>query len=162
MEEDGQKWAKKMYALLNDINEEVKKSKNGFLSSKKIKLYQKQYRTILSKGKKECPLAEKVEIKQGRQKKSKSRNLLERLIDFEEDTLRFMKVSVVSFTNNQGENDLRMTKVQQKISGCFRSMEGARIFCRVRSYLVTCRKNGVSPTEALRLLFDGKLPAFIT
>ncbi len=161
-EEDGQKWAKKMYALLNDINEEVKKSKNGFLSSKKIKLYQKQYRTILSKGKKECPLAEKVEIKQGRQKKSKSRNLLERLIDFEEDTLRFMKVSVVSFTNNQGENDLRMTKVQQKISGCFRSMEGARIFCRVRSYLVTCRKNGVSPTEALRLLFDGKLPAFIT
>jgi transposase len=73
----------------------------------------------------------------------------------------FMKVSVVSFTNNQGENDLRMTKVQQKISGCFRSIEGAQIFCRVRAYLVTCRKNGVSPTEALRLLFQGELPAFI-
>jgi transposase len=160
-EEDGQKWAQKMYSLLNEINEEVKKSKNGKLSEKRIKSYQKIYRTILAKGKKECPFAEKIEIKQGRTKKSKSRNLLERLIDFEEDTLMFMKVSIVSFTNNQGENDLRMTKVQQKISGCFRSMEGAQIFCRIRAYLVTCRKNGVSSTDALRLLFEGKLPNFI-
>lgn len=160
-EEDGQKWAKKMYDLLQEINEKVTKTTAGVLSPKKIKSYQKIYRTILSKGKKECPFAEKTEVKQGRTKKSKSRNLLERLIDFEDDTLMFMKVSVVSFTNNQGENDLRMTKVQQKISGCFRSMEGAQIFCRVRAYLVTCRKNGVSPTEALRLLFQGKLPAFI-
>jgi transposase len=160
-EEDAQKWAKKMYDLLEKINNEVNKSKSAKLSPKKIKKYQKIYRTILSKGKLECPYAEKTEVKQGRTKKSKSRNLLERLIDFEDDTLMFMKVSVVSFTNNQGENDLRMTKVQQKISGCFRSMEGAQIFCRVRSYLVTCRKNGVSPTEALRLLFQGELPSFI-
>ncbi|NOT13443.1 MAG: transposase, partial [Methylococcaceae bacterium] len=64
-------------------------------------------------------------------------------------------------TNNQGENDIRMTKLQQKISGCFRSPEGADIFCRVRSYLSTCRKNQVSATQALTLLFDGKLPDFI-
>ncbi|MBC8550804.1 MAG: transposase, partial [Candidatus Brocadiales bacterium] len=67
----------------------------------------------------------------------------------------------VPFTNNLGERDIRMTKVQQKISGCFRSMDGAKIFCRVRSYLSTCRKQDVSSTQALSLLFQGKLPDFI-
>jgi hypothetical protein len=59
-----------------------------------------------------------------------------------------------------GENDIRMTKVQQKISGCFRSVDGAEIFCRVRSYLSTCRKQGVNTSMALDLLFQGKLPDF--
>lgn len=98
----------------------------------------------------------------GRPKKSKSRNLLERFIKFEDDVLRFMENKNIPFTNNQGENDLRMTKVQQKISGCFRSEEGARIFCRVRAYLITCRKHDVGPTEALESLFKGKLPDFVT
>ena len=72
-----------------------------------------------------------------------------------------MEVEGVPFTNNQGENDLRMTKVQQKISGCFRSMHGAKIFRRVRSYLSTCRKQGMSATEALTLLFQGRNPDFM-
>ena len=62
------------------------------------------------------------------------------------------------FTNNQGENDIRMTKVQQKISGCFKSMDGAKIFCRVRSYLLTAQKHGINPSQALKALFEGKLP----
>jgi transposase len=64
-------------------------------------------------------------------------------------------------TNNQGENGIRMTWVQQKIAGCIQSQEGADSFCRVRSYLSTCRKNGVSATQALTPLFDGALPGFM-
>ena len=68
---------------------------------------------------------------------------------------------IVPFTNNKGERDIRMTKVQQKISRCLRSFEGAQIFCRVRSYLSTCGKQEMAPTEALQMLFDGRLSDFI-
>jgi transposase len=125
----------------------------------------KKNRKILEAGELECPLPPTPTPAQpkrrGRVKKSKSRNLLERLRDFESETLRFMEDPLVPFTNNAGENDLRMTKVQQKISGCFRSMEGTHIFCRIRSYLLTCQKHNVTMTEALELLFQCKMPAFM-
>ncbi len=158
-EQDKQQWASLMSNLLVEINKTVNKS-GGALPDIEIKRYQKEYRAILTNGEIECPLPEKLRGKRGRQKKSKSRNLLERLRDYEEDALRFMKVKFVPFTNNQAENDIRMTKVQQKISGCFRSMDGAKIFCRVRSYLSTARKNSVSALHALRMLFIGTLPNF--
>ena len=125
--------------------------------------YREQYRAILTQAELECPPEPegKDRKKRGRTKRSKSRNLLERLRDFEQETLRFMTDEAVSFTNIQGENDIRMTKFHQKISGCFRSMEGAKIFCRMRSYLSTCRKNDVSATNALTMLFEGRLPDFI-
>lgn len=118
---------------------------------------------MLESAEAECPAPEikRKPGQRGRIKKSKSRNLLERLIAYQDDVLRFMGDDNVPFTNNQGENDLRMTKVQQKISGCFRSEEGALIFCRIRAYLITCRKHAISPTEALETLFKGKLPNFV-
>ncbi|MDR3341409.1 MAG: transposase, partial [Treponema sp.] len=67
----------------------------------------------------------------------------------------------VPFTNNLAGRDLRMMKVHQKTSGCFRSMEGAEIFCRVRGYLSTCQRHGVSAADALNLLFNKKLPGFV-
>ncbi len=151
-----------MQELLVEINNE--KIAVGFVSERNQESFSKRYSQILLEGKLECPVAEQVKgesKKRGRVKKSKSRNLLERLETFEKETLRFMRETDVPFTNNQGERDLRMTKVQQKISGCFRSMDGADNFCRIRSYISTCMKNGINPTEALKMLFNGKLPAFM-
>lgn len=161
-EHDKQKWAKKMQDLLTEINEAVHKA-GGILSGKAAISFRSRYRNILTRADRECPSskAEKRTGTRGRIPQSKSRNLLERLRNYETETLRFMTDKRVPFTNNQSENDIRMTKVQQKISGCFRAMEGAYIFCRVRSYLSTCRKHGLTPTDALRTLFAGKLPDFI-
>jgi transposase len=161
-EQDNQTWAKKMQALLLEINDDVHKA-GGCLTDKAAKSFRSRYRSILTKGDLECPApsAKADRRKPGRIAKSKSRNLLERLREFETETLRFMTDKIVPFTNNQGENDIRMTKVQQKISGCFRSIEGAQIFCRVRSYLSTCRKHGLTPTKALETLFSGRLPDFL-
>ena len=160
-EQDNQSWAKRMSKLLVEINDLMIDSERDVLSSIEIKTFQARYNEILEKGKKECPLSEKIPGQKGRIKKSKSRNLLERLDCYQEDTLRFMKEAAVPFTNNMGENDLRMTKVQQKISGCFRSMDGAQEFSLIRSYLVTARKNGMGASEALRILFKGERPSFM-
>jgi len=161
-EQDKQQWAKDLKDLLEEINLKVDGS-GGILDATESKKYRRKYRNIIEMGEIECPEPDrpKKKGKRGRIKKSKSRNLLERLRDFEDDTLRFMVNELVPFTNNQGENDIRMTKVQQKISGCFRSIEGARMFCRIRGYLSTCRKQGVSSSQALKLLFSGTLPDFI-
>ena len=161
-EQDQQQWAREMQVLLVDIAKAVAAA-GGCLPADEAKRWRRRYRRLLKKAETECPPPEESQRqgKRGRLKRSKARNLLERLRDFEQDVLRFMEVERVPFTNNQGENDLRMTKVQQKISGCFRSMEGAKIFCRVRSYLSTCRKQGMSATQALTLLFQGKDPDFM-
>ena len=161
-EQDEQRWALEMKQFLLNANITVIES-GGVLDGVTYKEWQQRYREILDKGDTECPPPneERKDGKRGRIKRSKSRNLLERLRKFEDEILRFMRSSLTPFTNNQGENDIRMTKVQQKVSGCFRSFEGAQIFCRVRSFITTARKHGVSPTTALRLLFQGKMPDFM-
>ena len=162
-EQDNQQWARQMQTLLQTILGAVK-AQGGSLPPEQAEHYTQSYRALLKQAENECPPPAKPQNtrQRGRLRRSKSRSLLERLRLYEQDVLRFMTNPIVPFTNNQGENDIRMTKVHQKISGCFRAKEGADIFCRVRSYLSTCRKNNVSASEALALLFAGKLPDFIS
>jgi len=162
-EQDGQRWARNMRLVLLEIHDATTKA-GGCLDETTAKRFRSRYRNILTRADHECPPAtsRNTASQRGRIAQSKSRNLLDRLREFETETLRFMTDPLVPFTNNQCENDLRMTKVQQKISGCFRSFEGAQIFCRVRSYLSTCRKHDIQATEALQALFEGRLSEIIS
>lgn len=161
-DQDGQNWARDMKAFLQRLNQVVQEQGDQ-LSAKEGARYRQKYRNILAQGETECPPPDETKRKpkqRGKMKRSKSRNLLERLSAYETDVLRFMEMKCVPFTNNQGERDVRMAKLQQKISGCFRSMAGADTFCLTRGYISTCRKHKVSASKSLRLLFSGALPDF--
>jgi len=165
IDQDKKEWAKELIELLQEMNKKVNENSNSSLSKDETNQYRQKYDEILEKAQKESPPPDESTRKagqRGRLKRTKSRALLERLIDFKDDVLRFLDNPLVPFTNNQGENDIRMTKVHQKISGSFRSKKGAEIFCRVRSYLSTCRKHDVSSSKALELLFRGELPLFVS
>ena len=162
-EQDNHAWARELQDLLKVINSAVKVA-GGHLPVVEAVRYREQYEAILEKGGIECPPPDEKKRKpgqRGRLKRSKARNLLERLQNYEDDTLRFMEQDIVPFTNNQGENDIGMTKVHQKISGCFRSFKGAEMFCKIRGYISSCRKQNVSATAALSSLFAGSLPEII-
>ena len=156
-EQDGQVWAESMRLFLINLNQLVGDTEDVLAQEKQAETIS-QYRIILKEGEKESPPPIPTTGQRGRVKKTKSRNLLERLQNYEDDVLRFMIDKAVPFTNNQGENDLRMAKVQQKISGCFRSEYGAEMFFGLRSYLSSCKKQGVSGSTALTLLLNGMLP----
>ena len=96
----------------------------------------------------------------GRVKRRVGHNLLLRLDNFSSDVLCFLGSVEVPFTNNQAERDLRMMKCKQKISGCFRSTEGAVDFARIRSVLSTAKKQNLNLFEMLAALFSGQLPVF--
>jgi transposase len=85
-----------------------------------------------------------------------------RMRKHQNDVLRFMNDFDVPFTNNQAEQDIRMCKVRQKISGCFRSTTGPEIFCRIRGYLSTARKQGINIMEAITNAIQGNPFTFPT
>lgn len=161
MKEAGQEWAQPMIDFLGALNRQVDEA-GGELNEAEQKKARKKYRRILKAGEEACPAPPpNPPGKRGRVAKSKAGNLIERLRDYEDDVLRFMVNKDVPFTNNQAERDLRMLKVHQKISGCFRSWEGAYYFCRIKSYLSTCEKHTISSAEALKLLFNGQMSDFM-
>ena len=96
--------------------------------------------------------------KRGRPKQSKATNLIGRLRDYRDDVWRFMTQPGVSITNNLAEQAVRMPKVKQEVSGCFRTLPGAQTYCVIRSYCATMHKQEVNVFEALVAAFTGAPP----
>ena len=156
-QEAGEHWAAGMNCLLLDTHDTVEKAKaTGVqeLSKDVLDELHDSYRELIAIGYEEHPgLAEGADQ---RMKRTKAENLLMRLDRQEEEALRFAHDFRVPFTNNLAENDIRMVKLQQKISGCWRTKEGAEHYLRVRSYLSTARKHGQPPLAVLAKLAGGQ------
>jgi transposase len=168
-EHDKQPWAQTMYELLLRMGQATENFRE--CGAKAVPKAQRdelvlQYFEILTQGyaaqrpripTSTAPPSEtsSSQKKQGRPKQTDAKNLLDALLKRAEQVLAFLDDLSVPFTNNQAERDLRMLKVQQKISGTFRSEKGATAFCAIRSYLSTMRKQGRSMLAAMAAVFDG-------
>lgn len=151
------KWAINMKALLLETCKKVSKRKKKRLSENQYAKLQKRYRNIITRGDSELPaIPEKPNGKRGKIAKSDAHNLWERLRDNERAVLLFAKLSEVPFTNNRAERDLRMAKVKQKVSGCFRAETYAEAYCRISSYLQTMASKGYNPLIAIQMALAGK------
>ena len=162
-EEYKQNWAKDLIDQLIDIKETVDRRKpiHCNLDLAEINDFEDRYDHIIERAKLENPPpitsnSQGPIKKRGKKKKTKAQNLLERLQKYRREVLAFMYDFEVPFDNNQAERDLRMMKVQQKISGNFRSWDGAKIFCRIRGYISTVKKNSSSVIDAIQGVFEGK------
>ena len=157
--EESHVWAKRFKQLLLNM----KKSKEQALDSNKteldeslLKLLLKEYDEILDYADIEFPSPKKVEGKgRGRTKKGKTRSLIERLRKLKDEVCRFVQDFTVPFDNNLAERDLRNIKTKIKVSGCFRTTEGAENYLKIMSYIGTAKKNGINAVKALKAAFDG-------
>ena len=153
----GYAWAKRMKRLLLGACHQVSKRDDKMLSAGEYKALQKRYRTILTQGASELPpIPPRQNGQRGKVAKSDAHNLWERLKNYETAVLRFAKHPDVAFTNNRAERDLRMAKVKQKVSGCFRTRKYAEAYCRISSYLQSMANQGYNPLVAIQIALAGR------
>ncbi len=151
-------WAANMKRALQENCAIVSSRKTKKLTNKEYQALQKRYRNLLTRGAKELPpIPTKAKGRRGRIAKSDAHNLWERLKRYEKSVLMFAKQSHVPFTNNRAERDLRMSKVKQKVSGCFRTEHYAQAYCRISSYLQTMGNRGYNPLVAIQLALSGQI-----
>ena len=152
VEQYEQTWAAQMERLLLDIKAEVASTSalHTALPPDRLAHYEAQYDALIAQGFADNPSAAKTKPRPiGRPKQSPPKNLLDRLHKHKAGVLAFMYDFRIPFDNNLVERDVRMIKVQQKVSGCFRTLDGAHTFCAIRSYISTARKHGINAINAI-------------
>lgn len=153
-----QNWAKSMQDLLVEIHESrnilMLQGETGFQTLVR-EAYHVRYDAIVQLGMVDNIPPQKPKGKRGRVGKGKLLCLLERLRDYKEDILRFASDWTVPFTNNEAERTIRFSKVKQKVSGCFRTVEGAEDYMQIMSFVSTARKHGMSYFETVRAALTG-------
>lgn len=153
-----QSWAKSMRVLLMEIHD----SRNTLMSygetsfqSLVLEVYHLRYDSIVQLGMTDNLPPQKPKGKRGRPGKGKVLCLLERLRDYKGDILRFASGWTVPFTNNEAERTIRFSKVKQKVSGCFRTVEGAEDYMQIMSFVSTAKKHGMSYFKAVHAALTG-------
>jgi transposase len=147
-----QGWAEELARLLRTMK--AVQASGESISQQERQGYEQAYDDLLALGQAANPI-EATAGKRGRPKRSAAQNLLARLRIHKDAILAFWRDPTIPFDNNQAERDVRMMKLQQKISGCFRTPVGADRFCLIRSYLSTARKQGVNMLDALYAALSG-------
>ena len=154
-----QRWPQRLADLLLKIKASVARALaagHKQLTSRQIKTFTGQYQHLFQTGLRSNPPPSRTG-RRGRPNQGPIRSLLLRLKKHQPAVLAFMHDFRVPFDNNRAERDLRMAKVRQKIGGGFRSQRGAKIFCRIRGYISTMRKQGHNPLAALRSVFTNQI-----
>jgi transposase len=159
-EQGEQPWATEMHDFLLDLHEacqQWREFEHTSMSCIERDEWVARYFEILAAGyaAQPPPVPAPGKKSKGRPKQSKAKNLLDALLGRADQVLAFLDDLRLPFSNNLAERDLRMAKVQQKISGTFRSATGATVFCRIRSYLSTMQKQGHTLLPSLVAVFNG-------
>ena len=151
----GQEWADQMITLLLDAKKSVEQAierGEDKLDPEVLRSIELGYAELIAKG---WTANATAVTRTGKWYQDTAVNLLKRLDTYRDDVLRFTADFNVAFDNNQGERDIRMVKLQQKISGSWRTKSGAGHFCAIRSYVSTLKKHGYSVLDGLQDLFEG-------
>jgi transposase len=164
-EEQGAVWAadlKELLLWMKQATQQAREQGKHWLDPLEVRDWEIAFLRLLDEGDRLTPRATAPPGTKGRIKQSAARNLLDRLRKHQKAVFCFLEDLRVDFDNNLAERDLRMIKVQQKVSGCFRSLAGAQAFSRIRGYLSTLRKQGLPLLLALQATLCGHplLPSF--